>query len=247
MSPHDHSSEISRKVWSGEYLGKYGALALGKTQYEEMGDRVAWMSTLYSALTRLLIEARRGDLRAFSAALWCVKELFPLVSAFRMFAESNQYEFERYTPAQCDVIATVLFRFATILPVGYWRYVAAAKQYASFAQDRAPIARNPETAAFSSLTLARIELFTIRKQGGSTQRDVPNLIEYAMQAADHIESLNQRSRAYRGIAEVIYAQPEVQGYGLEKVIEYLYKADLPGIDADVAAKNGAFRRELKLD
>ena len=188
------------------------------------------MSTLYSALSRAVPSAKRGNPLALLRALSCIYYLRPLLNKYRGVA------IDRLSADQCDVLSTVMFKWSTLPIFGgpRWLLVAEAVVTSVLKRRDAPKAH---TQALLLLTLVRILLVRGKKSEAKKRHaEVATLIP-------HISDLNQKARVYRGCAEIVVG---LEGaHGKEKARKYLDLADaLPGIDDDVRVKTSEMRRVL---
>lgn len=247
MSVHDANSELSKKIWNGDYLGEDGALARALAQYQHDHKRSPWASTLYSAIGRFGPYAKRADWRALKTVAWCLWHLRPIVSDWRwMGIESPREEIGALVSAnECDVRASVLL-FWSRVPLATGLNVAAAYKYAYSAYERTTFDVGGHACALVCLTLARIELKREKALTGRTHA-AQVWLGRARQRVEDIVDANQKSRVYRGIAEVAIAVLGHTHDGTLIASKALTDADaVPGIGEDVRTKNRAMHEKLKV-
>jgi hypothetical protein len=239
MSVHENEPKIADAIWNGDYWGPGGALARHKALYDaspkDAEARIPWMSTLYSAL---------GSVRANGAPLplslrrtaWCVANLLPQVGHFTFLADDEPAVYA-LSAEQCDVVSSVLLKWSAIPILGFRTHLDAALRYATSAYLKRDVHDTEgHTHALVALTLARIYIRT-----GEPDVAKPFLDE-AKRAAPNVADANQRSRIYRGYAELIAVATSYSKFGIGAALDALDAADnVPGIARDVRAKNGAIR------
>ena len=246
---HEKDSVLARKIWAGEYLGENGALARGLIEYHENRKRTVWVSTLLSALGQLLPDAYVGNWQALKTCTWCFFQLEPHVQHWERFAMEHRGDLTRYSPDECDVIASALLMRYRV-PWASGLHTKAAKRYARSAYLRTRNDPGAHTPALALLTLLRIIALQLKHSHRRTEAFLDEAAEYmtiVRQRAPHITDANQRSRVYRGIAEVTVG---LCGHTHNATLAARCALDtadaIPGIAADVRAKNAAMRKRLKL-
>lgn len=225
---HEDQPTVGQKVWAGKYEGPDGAFAKGHDIYKASlrlnKDRVAWASTLYSELTRRMLEAKKGNIKSLLLLLRNGAYLYPHMAHFRRDLNAPQM-----TPARCETIAAILGRWSKVPIFGGSGYTKAAISYAHRVFD-VPQEPGGHMRALAALTLANI----IRGRRGS------EYLHLALVDASAIADINQRSRVYRGAAILLldaYDDVTQARQLIDKAI------GIPGLAEDVIFKNqGAYER-----
>lgn len=243
MNTQTAASKLNADIWNGNYWGPDGALARGKVKYDasrkRIGDAIPWMSLLYSALGNVLPGAKKGEWRSIRYAAWCIWQLRPLVQRFAMAGDAWEYNLP--SADQGDVASAVLLKWSSIPVLGWGWYADAARRYALMAYHKSADEEGGHTHALVALTLARI---CLRMNDWDTAK---GYLAEAESQVGSIASANQRSRVYRGIAEVTLQATRRSVVGMMKALDLLDAADAtPGIGDDVRVKNDAIRKDIRL-
>lgn len=230
--------------WEGDYWGKNGTLARDYAQYltslhlQNPHAEIPWFSTLYSAANRAKLDLPKPI--AIARMLWILWHWRPIAKLFIERAESTSY-LRELAPKQLEPIGAILLGYARIPLLGGNKALGAAYVYAREAYTRRPQEIGSHDFPLAALTLAKIEL--LYRDTGAARKCLADAQEHVAMVSDR----NQRSRIYRGIAEVqirIFGQTKLAQYDAREALDAADK--IPGIGADVQAKNAAMRKQLGL-
>jgi hypothetical protein len=192
---HEAQPTIGKKVWDAKYAGPDGAFAEGRAKYRLLpatpSDRIAWASTLYSELTRRLLEAKKGDLYALLLAVRNGIMLWSQVWFFKVRRDFPATYREQLGPDGCETISAILNMWSKIPIIGGNHYKMSAIVYVTAAYN-APITEGGHTHAHACITRAGI----LRGENGY------NYLLEALQCVGAITDRNQRARVYRGAARL---------------------------------------------